>query len=71
MTTELLRDNTGALHLYSDGRPVDGARVNNVSQSPDGELQAIVVVPLKHARIGEVRNVVPFVRPPTPDLTTR
>jgi hypothetical protein len=28
-----------------------------------GELSAIVTLPLKHARFGQIDNVVPFVRP--------
>lgn len=70
MATELLRDHTGSLSLYSDGRPVAGARVTGIGASNDGDLQAIVVVPLKHAVLGEQRNVVPFVRPP-PERVTR
>jgi hypothetical protein len=62
MTTELLRDHKGELHLYSDGRPVDGARVTGIGASNEGALQAIVVVPLAQAKVGEVRNVIPFVR---------
>ena len=64
MPTELLRDHTGTMHLYSDGRPVDGSNVIGVTADQrTGELQAHVVVPLKLATMGEVRNVVPFVRP--------
>lgn len=64
MTTELLRSHDGALHLHSDGRPVNGAIVTGIGQSAEGHLQAIVVVPLNRAVLGEQRNVVPFVRPP-------
>lgn len=71
MTTELLRGHDGALYLYSDGRPVSGSIVTGIGQSAEGELQAIVVVPMRHAVLGEQRNVVPFVRPPMPDIATR
>lgn len=65
MSTELLRDHTGALHLYSDGRPVTGAVVTGVgADQRTGELQAIITLPLKSAVMGEARNVIPFVRPP-------
>ncbi len=64
MPTELLQDHTGTMHLYSDGRPVAGSSVIGVTADQrTGELQAHIVVPLKHAVLGEVRNVVPFVRP--------
>lgn len=62
MSTELIRDHTGALHLYSDGRPVDGATVTGIGAATDG-LQAIVVIPLSRVTISEQRNVIPFVRP--------
>lgn len=64
MTTEILRAHDGKLHLYSDERPVAGAVVTGISAGSDGELQAIVLVPLRSAVIGEQRNVIPFVRPP-------
>lgn len=64
MSTELLRSHDGALHLYSDGRPVSGSRVTGIGADPQtGDLQAIIVLPLKGAVVGEVRNVIPFVRP--------
>lgn len=66
MTTELLRDHTGALHLYSDGRPVTGAVVTGVgADQRTGELQAIITLPLSKVVVGETRNVIPFVRPET------
>ena len=71
MRTELLRSHDGKLHLYSDGAPVYGAAVSHISQTHDGELQAVIVVPLTAVSIGEINNVVPFVRPPFPDKVTR
>lgn len=71
MRTQLLRSNDGKLYLYSDGAPVHGAVVSHISQSHDGELQAVIVVPLSSLGMGEINNVVPFVRPPFPDKATR
>lgn len=59
---ELQRSHDGALHLVVDGRFAHGARVTSVQQIGD-ELGAVVFVPLRHATLGEVANVVPLVRP--------
>jgi hypothetical protein len=56
------RDINGTLHLEVSGRYASGARVTGFS-AIDGEMCAIVVVPLKHAVLGEIGNVIPFVRP--------
>lgn len=67
MTTELLRDHTGTIHLYSDGRPVDGVTFASIVTNNQGEQVAVLQLPLTKTRLGEVRNVVPFVRPVSAD----
>ncbi|SMQ65926.1 hypothetical protein SAMN06295905_1351 [Devosia lucknowensis] len=64
MSTELLRDHTGSLNLYSDGRPVDGVSFSSIVTNNQGEQVAVLQLPLTRTTFGEVRNVVPFVRPP-------
>jgi len=59
---QLDRDHTGILHLAVAGQYAHGARVTSVQQIGD-ELGAVVFIPLKHVVLGEVKNVVPFVRP--------
>lgn len=60
---ELQRDHTGAMHLFVGGVPAHGAQVTGIGQANDGTQQAIIVVPLAKLTFGEVRNVVPMVRP--------
>lgn len=60
---ELKRDHEGAMHLVVGGQFASGSQVAGV-QMVNGEMTAIVWVPLKHVVLGEVTNVVPFVRPP-------
>lgn len=74
MRTQLIRSHDGKLHLYSDGAPVYGAAVSHISQNHDGELQAVIVVPLNSVALGEINNVVPFAFPtthPAADKVTR
>lgn len=59
---ELRRDHEGSLNLYVSGVPALNATVTGVQMLND-ELTAVIVVPLKHATIGEVETVVPFARP--------
>lgn len=62
ITTEIKRSNDGRLHLWTHGRPVDGAVVSSI-EFIGAEHYAKVMVPLSRAILGEVDNVVPFVRP--------
>ena len=57
------RDINGVLHLEVAGQYASGAKVTGFNHF-DGEMCAVVIVPLKHASLGEVSNVIPFVRPP-------
>lgn len=57
----LNRNHEGKLHLRVGGEYAIGADVTSIQQV-NGELVAIVTIPLKHAIMGEVDNVVPFVR---------
>lgn len=60
----LERDHTGSLHLLVSGVPASGANVTGIVTNPQtGELQAVVAIPLKHATLSEVSNVIPMVRP--------
>lgn len=56
---EIKRDHEAKLHLYVSGQPALGAQFTGV-QLLDGSPVAFFAVPLKHATIGEVANVVPF-----------
>lgn len=60
---EIQRDHNGAMHMLVSGQFAVGSTVAGI-QHVNGELTAVVWVPLKEATFGEVRNVVPFVRPP-------
>lgn len=60
---EVQRDHEGKLHLLVEGYPAAGARVSNFSLDGAGDLCAVVVIPLKFLTLGEIKNVVPFVRP--------
>lgn len=60
---ELKRDHEAKLHLYVGGQPALGAHFTGM-QVIDNATVAFFAVPLKHATMGEVANVVPFVRPP-------
>ncbi len=57
----LNRDHSGKLHLRVGAEYAFGAEVSSVV-TMNGELTAIVAIPLKHLVIGEVDNVVPLVR---------
>jgi hypothetical protein len=60
---EIKKDHTGTLHLLVGGQPALGANVTGIVQNQQsGELQAVVVIPLKHTTLGEVSNVIPMVR---------
>ena len=61
MTTnvEFRRDHKGALQMYVSGVPALGAKVTGVNMI-EGELQAVLLMPLSAATIGEMNNVVPF-----------
>lgn len=58
---ELKRDHEAKLHLYVNGQPALGAQFTGM-QMIEGATVAFFAVPLKHATIGEVANVVPFVK---------
>lgn len=61
---ELQRDHTGGLNLVVSGHHALGSHVTGIVTNPQtGELQAVVAIPLKHATLGEVSNVIPMVRP--------
>lgn len=60
--TELKRDHEGKLHLYVNGAPALGVKFTGM-QAVGDENVAFFAVPLKTSTIGEVANVVPFVRP--------
>ena len=64
MTTnvQIDRDHTGKLHLAVAGQYAHTARVTGFQQIGE-ELCAVVVIPTTGLVLGEVRNVVPFVRP--------
>lgn len=70
MAIELKRSHTGEVVLHVNGQPASAARFGGIQQFPDG-LGAVFIVPMQHAVFGEVDNVVPFVRPSPPALTTR
>lgn len=57
---EINRDHTGKLHLSVAGQYASGANVSHMT-AVEGELCAVVFVPLKVAKLGEVQNVIPFV----------
>lgn len=59
---ELNQNHEGKLHLRVGSEYAIGAEVTGI-QNLAGELTAVVTIPLKHARLGQVGNVVPFVRP--------
>jgi hypothetical protein len=63
MNIELQRDHTGQLHLFVAGVPAHGAQVTGIGTANDGTQQAIITVPLAKLTLGEVRSVIPFVRP--------
>ena len=60
---ELKRDHNAQVHMFVSGNPAHGAKFTGM-QLVDGETMAFFVVPLKHATMGEMGNVVPLVRPP-------
>jgi hypothetical protein len=43
--------------------PAHGAQVTGIGTANDGTQQAIITVPLAKLTLGEVRSVIPFVRP--------
>jgi len=59
---QLQRDSSGDLHLVVGNQFAVGSKVTGVNLI-DGELRAIVLVPLRHATFAEVTNVLPFVKP--------
>lgn len=61
---ELRRDYEGKLQLRVAGHPASGAEVTSIVNN-GGEMSAIVFIPLKHVTMGEIDNVVPFVRSPS------
>lgn len=60
---KIQRDHTGSMHLVVGDQVAVGATVAGM-QLVNGEMTAIVWIPLASATFGEVRNVIPFVRPP-------
>lgn len=70
MTIHLKRSHTGDVTLFVNGNPASAAKFSGIQQTPDG-MAAVFVVPLANAVFAEVDNVVPFVRPPTPERVTR
>jgi len=58
---ELIRDHEGKVAMHVNGAPALGAQVTGVNNI-NGELVAVVLVPLKHTRMGEQSNVVPIRR---------
>lgn len=58
----LNRDHEGHLRLRVGAEYALGAEVSSIV-GQGGELVAVVTIPLKHVVMGEVDNVVPFVRP--------
>lgn len=59
---QILRDHTGKLNLVVGDEYAVGAHVAGISTVPELGLVATVLVPLKDATLGEVKNVVPFAR---------
>lgn len=59
---EIQRDHTGTMHLIVGDQAAIGSTVAGM-QIVNGEMTAIVWVPLSAAKFGEVKNVIPFVRP--------
>ena len=59
MNVELIRNHLGQFDLAVAGRYAIGAQVTSISQY-EGELAAIVVIPLKHCTVAEQSNVVPL-----------
>lgn len=64
INTELKRDNNGKLHLFVGGQHAVGSIVYGMD-TLDGKLHARVLLPLDQVHLGEVTNVVPFVRSPS------
>jgi len=58
---ELKRDHEAKLHLFVGGAPALGAKFTGMQVIGD-ENVAFFAVPLKNATIGEVSNIIPFVR---------
>lgn len=56
------RDHTGKLHLAVAGQYAPTARVTGFQQIGE-DLCAVVVIPTNGLTLGEVKNVIPFVRP--------
>ena len=55
------RDHAGKLHLRVGAEYAVGAEVSSIVHQ-NGELVAVITIPMKHVVLGEVDNVVPLVR---------
>jgi hypothetical protein len=59
---ELQRDHKGKLHLVVGNQFAVGAEVHSLQPDNDGNLVAIVRIPLKDVIVSEMKNVLPFAR---------
>ena len=59
---QLQRDHAGQLHLVVGNQFAVGSKVTGVNMI-EGELVAIVLVPLNQVTVAEVTNVIPFAKP--------
>jgi hypothetical protein len=57
----LIRDNHGALHIAVGDHYAVGARVSSIA-TIEGDLSAVVIIPMKNITVEEQSTVVPFVR---------
>lgn len=56
----LRRDHLGKLHLRVGSEYALGSEVTSVVMN-NGELSAVVLIPIKHVVMGELDNVIPLV----------
>lgn len=59
---ELTRSHQGAVTVYVEGVPIDGAVLTGVDWSGQQQV-ARIAIPLDKVVFAEQRNIVPFVRP--------
>jgi hypothetical protein len=64
---EIKRDHNGTMHLHVAGVPALGATVTAIT-TVNGEMGAVVFVPLKLTLLGEIDRVIPS---PIRDIETR
>lgn len=62
---QIQRDNKGTMNLVVGDQHALGSHVTGITNIDGIGLTAIVWIPINHVTFAEVRNVVPFVRPPT------